>query len=83
MDNVLVRKKFLIFDHEVCYESPDASAEFSYLCYFWPCYTSVIEFVLFWHEVKGSTLTDGARALAKHFSRSSSKYWGSFDGSGE
>ncbi|PKI63816.1 hypothetical protein CRG98_015800 [Punica granatum] len=32
-------------------------------------------------DVKGSTLTDGARALAKHFSRSSSKYWGSLDGS--
>ncbi|GFY92770.1 RNA-binding ASCH domain protein [Actinidia rufa] len=33
-------------------------------------------------DVKGSTLTDGARALAKHVNRSSSKYWGAFGGSG-
>ncbi|XP_048138730.1 uncharacterized protein LOC115745270 isoform X2 [Rhodamnia argentea] len=34
-------------------------------------------------NVKGSTLTDGARALAKHVNRSSDKYWGNFKGSGE
>ncbi|XP_057498443.1 uncharacterized protein LOC130782968 isoform X2 [Actinidia eriantha] len=32
-------------------------------------------------DVKGSTLTDGARAVAKHVNRSSSKYWGAFGGS--
>ncbi|KAF8014102.1 hypothetical protein BT93_H0061 [Corymbia citriodora subsp. variegata] len=32
-------------------------------------------------NVKGSTLTDGARALAKHVNRSSDQYWGSFKGS--
>ncbi|KAG5530675.1 hypothetical protein RHGRI_025590 [Rhododendron griersonianum] len=32
-------------------------------------------------NVKGSTLTDGARALAKHVDRSGSKYWGPFNGS--
>ncbi|KAH7834114.1 hypothetical protein Vadar_012830 [Vaccinium darrowii] len=32
-------------------------------------------------NVKGSTLTDGARALAKHVNRSSTKYWGTFNGS--
>ncbi|XP_030459263.1 uncharacterized protein LOC115679721 isoform X2 [Syzygium oleosum] len=32
-------------------------------------------------NVKGSTLTDGARALAKHVNRSSDKYWGNFIGS--
>ncbi|CAI9777052.1 unnamed protein product [Fraxinus pennsylvanica] len=32
-------------------------------------------------NVKGSTLTNGARALAKHVSRSSSGYWGSLCGS--
>ncbi|XP_059654769.1 uncharacterized protein LOC132301528 isoform X3 [Cornus florida] len=32
-------------------------------------------------EVKGSILTDGARALAKHINRSSDGYWGSFNGS--
>ncbi|XP_022857961.1 uncharacterized protein LOC111378916 isoform X1 [Olea europaea var. sylvestris] len=32
-------------------------------------------------KVKGSTLTDGARALAKHVNRSSSGYWGSLCGS--
>ncbi|XP_052172329.1 uncharacterized protein LOC127788256 isoform X2 [Diospyros lotus] len=32
-------------------------------------------------KVKGSTLTEGARALAKHVNRSSSKYWGTFGGS--
>ncbi|KAL4310061.1 hypothetical protein GQ457_01G023610 [Hibiscus cannabinus] len=31
--------------------------------------------------VKGSTLTHGARALAKHVDRSSSKYWGNLIGS--
>ncbi|KAF6152459.1 hypothetical protein GIB67_035527 [Kingdonia uniflora] len=36
--------------------------------------------VLILFEVKGSTLTQGARALAKHVSRSSSGWWGSFSG---
>lgn len=36
-----------------------------------------------WLEIKGCTLTHGARALAKHANRSSSKYWGSLKGSGE
>lgn len=40
-------------------------------------------FLLYPYEVKGSTLTDGARALAKHVNRSSDKYWGNFIGSGE
>ncbi|XP_050212489.1 uncharacterized protein LOC126664244 isoform X2 [Mercurialis annua] len=31
-------------------------------------------------QVNGSTLTQGARALAKHSERSSSKYWGVVDG---
>ncbi|CAK9168789.1 unnamed protein product, partial [Ilex paraguariensis] len=30
---------------------------------------------------RGSILTDGARALAKHVNRSSNKYWGTFCGS--
>ena len=34
-------------------------------------------------EVEGCTLTDGARALAKHVNRSSQKFWGNFHGSGE
>lgn len=34
-------------------------------------------------EVGSCTLTDGARALAKHVNRSSQKFWGNFDGSGE
>nr|XP_009617597.1 uncharacterized protein LOC104109909 isoform X2 [Nicotiana tomentosiformis]XP_016459516.1 PREDICTED: uncharacterized protein LOC107783064 isoform X2 [Nicotiana tabacum] len=33
-------------------------------------------------NAKGSTLTDGARALSKHVNRSSDSYWGSFSGSG-
>lgn len=33
-------------------------------------------------EVKGSSLTCGARALAKHATRSSNRYWGRYDGSG-
>ncbi|XP_071938668.1 uncharacterized protein [Coffea arabica] len=32
-------------------------------------------------HVKGSRLTNGARALAKHVNRSSDKYWGNFCGS--
>ncbi|XVF65642.1 hypothetical protein PTKIN_Ptkin09bG0265500 [Pterospermum kingtungense] len=32
-------------------------------------------------NVKGSTLTHGARALAKHADRSSNKYWGNLNGS--
>nr|KJB29831.1 hypothetical protein B456_005G126300 [Gossypium raimondii] len=32
-------------------------------------------------DVKGSTLTHGARALAKHINRSSNKYWGNLNGS--
>ncbi|XP_034685596.1 uncharacterized protein LOC117914382 isoform X3 [Vitis riparia] len=32
-------------------------------------------------EVESCTLTDGARALAKHVNRSSQKFWGNFDGS--
>ncbi|KAI8002429.1 hypothetical protein LOK49_LG08G02036 [Camellia lanceoleosa] len=32
-------------------------------------------------NVESSTLTDGARALAKHVNRSSSKYWGDYGGS--
>ncbi|KAB2093449.1 hypothetical protein ES319_A02G094600v1 [Gossypium barbadense] len=32
-------------------------------------------------DVKGSTLTHGARALAKHVNRSSNKYWGNLNGS--
>ncbi|GLT53484.1 hypothetical protein SLA2020_267520 [Shorea laevis] len=32
-------------------------------------------------NIKGCTLTHGARALAKHANRSSSKYWGSLKGS--
>ncbi|KAM7461079.1 hypothetical protein LguiA_029200 [Lonicera macranthoides] len=38
-------------------------------------------FSLSWLEVKGSKLTDGARALAKHLNRSSDGYWGTFCGS--
>ncbi|XVF29435.1 hypothetical protein REPUB_Repub15cG0120700 [Reevesia pubescens] len=34
-------------------------------------------------DVKGSTLTHGARALAKHVDRNSNKYWGNLNGSGE
>jgi hypothetical protein len=34
-------------------------------------------------RLKVVTLTDGARALAKHANRSSSKYWGTLEGSGE
>ncbi|KAK1314250.1 hypothetical protein QJS10_CPA06g01464 [Acorus calamus] len=37
--------------------------------------------LLVWVEVKGSTLTDGARALAKHVDRSKDGWWGSFRGS--
>lgn len=33
-------------------------------------------------EVKGSTLTSGARALSKHVNRSYNGWWGSFGGSG-
>lgn len=33
-------------------------------------------------EVKGSTLTNGARALSKHVNRSYNGWWGSFGGSG-
>ncbi|KAK1286969.1 hypothetical protein QJS10_CPB19g00717 [Acorus calamus] len=33
-------------------------------------------------DVKGSTLIDGARALAKHVNRSKDGWWGSFRGSG-
>ena len=36
-----------------------------------------------WLEVKGCTLTHGARALTKHANRGSSKYWGALEGSGE
>lgn len=43
----------------------------------------LIMHLLSWLEVQGSILTDGARALAKHVDRSSNKYWGCFDGSGE
>ncbi|XP_009786150.1 uncharacterized protein LOC107774304 isoform X2 [Nicotiana tabacum] len=32
-------------------------------------------------NAKGSTLTDGARAMSKHVNRSSDSYWGSFSGS--
>ncbi|KAJ4723551.1 RNA-binding ASCH domain protein [Melia azedarach] len=32
-------------------------------------------------NIKGSTLTHGARALAKHAARSSNRYWGKYDGS--
>ncbi|KAL6582116.1 hypothetical protein OROMI_006130 [Orobanche minor] len=32
-------------------------------------------------DVKGSTLTNGARALAKHANRSREGYWGVFHGS--
>ncbi|KAK3012053.1 LOW QUALITY PROTEIN: hypothetical protein RJ639_012408 [Escallonia herrerae] len=32
-------------------------------------------------NIKGSALTDGARALAKHVNRSSGRYWGTFCGS--
>ncbi|KAK6279473.1 hypothetical protein POUND7_019740 [Theobroma cacao] len=32
-------------------------------------------------DVRGSTLTHGARALSKHADRSSSKYWGNLNGS--
>ncbi|KAF5775155.1 putative ASCH domain, PUA-like superfamily protein [Helianthus annuus] len=31
-------------------------------------------------DVKGSVLSDGARALAKHVNRSNGKFWGSFSG---
>uniref|UniRef100_A0A7N2MSZ8 ASCH domain-containing protein n=1 Tax=Quercus lobata TaxID=97700 RepID=A0A7N2MSZ8_QUELO len=34
-----------------------------------------------WLEVEGCTLTHGARALAKHANRSTSKYWGTLEGS--
>ena len=40
-------------------------------------------FSLSWLEVKGSKLTDGARALAKHLNKSSDGYWGTFCGSGK
>ncbi|KAK3031885.1 hypothetical protein RJ639_035195 [Escallonia herrerae] len=32
-------------------------------------------------DIKGSTLTDGTRALAKHVNRSGGRYWGTFRGS--
>ncbi|XP_012833065.1 PREDICTED: uncharacterized protein LOC105953929 [Erythranthe guttata] len=35
---------------------------------------------LVWFEVKGSTLTNGARALSKHINRSSQGYWGALNG---
>ncbi|KAH9606895.1 hypothetical protein KSS87_019729 [Heliosperma pusillum] len=34
----------------------------------------------FWFEVKGCSLTDGARALSKHVNRCSSQYWGKLEG---
>ncbi|KAK2976783.1 hypothetical protein RJ640_027619 [Escallonia rubra] len=34
-------------------------------------------------NIKGSTLTDGARALTKHVNRSGGRYWGTFCGSGQ
>lgn len=40
-------------------------------------------FYLVWIEVKGSSLTTGARALAKHVDRSSEGYWGPLHGSGQ
>ncbi|XP_021821592.1 uncharacterized protein LOC110763145 [Prunus avium] len=47
-----------------------------------PTSTLLSSFVLPYKlNVEGSTLTHGARALAKHAHRSSSKYWGSLDGS--
>jgi len=33
--------------------------------------------------VEGYTLIHGARALAKHANKSTSKYWGTLEGSGE
>lgn len=50
--------------------------DFMYLC-------MLNELCSFWLKVEHSTLTHGARALAKHAERSSSKYWGSIDGNGE
>jgi hypothetical protein len=41
------------------------------------------EFFLDWLEIKGSALTHGARALAKHAERSRDRYWGILGGSGE
>lgn len=38
--------------------------------------------ILSLQQAKGSTLTDGARAMSKHVNRSSDSYWGSFSGSG-
>ncbi|CAL8992769.1 unnamed protein product [Prunus brigantina] len=47
-----------------------------------PTSTLLSSFVLPYKlNVEGSTLTHGARALAKHAHRSSSKYWGTLDGS--
>lgn len=39
------------------------------------------EFFLDWLEIKGSALTHGARALAKHAERSRDRYWGILGGS--
>lgn len=41
----------------------------------------VIKIFIPWIEVKSSTLTIGARSLAKHVHRSSLQFWGNFDGS--
>ena len=41
------------------------------------------EFSIVWLEIKGSALTHGARALAKHAGRSSDRYWGILGGNGE
>lgn len=43
----------------------------------------IIIFSFFCFEVQGTMLSHGARALAKHGHRSSNKYWGVLDGSGE
>ncbi|OIT07232.1 hypothetical protein A4A49_63112, partial [Nicotiana attenuata] len=48
-----------------------------------PAASTLISSFLLPHNpnAKGSTLTDGARAMSKHVNRSSDSYWGSFSGS--
>lgn len=43
---------------------------------------AIIKLSVYLVEVKGSTWTQGARALAKHANRGSNGYWGIFNGSG-
>ena len=52
-------------------------------CVLWKFYGLIVIFPVCDLRLKVVTLTHGARALAKHANRSSSKYWGTLEGSGE